>query len=87
MLPMGKFDVSLQRKINERLNITLNGTNLLNTMVFRPKIDIPELSLYQSGYFNFQKPQVKVTAAYNFGNQKVKGKQAKQSDESSRVNM
>ena len=49
MLPMGKFDVSLQRKINERLNITLNGTNLLNTMVFRPKIDIPELSLYQSG--------------------------------------
>ena len=56
-------------------------------MVFRPKIDIPELSLYQSGYFNFQKPQVKVTAAYNFGNQKVKGKQAKQSDESSRVNM
>lgn len=85
MRPMGKLDISLQQKINENIILTLNGTNLLNTMKFRPMIDTPELNLLQMANFNFLKPQAKLTFTYNFGNRNVKAKTIKASDESSRI--
>ena len=85
MRPMGKLDISLQQKINENITLTLNGTNLLNTMKFRPMIDTPELNLLQMANFNFLKPQAKLTFTYNFGNRNVKAKTIKVSDESSRI--
>ena len=64
----------------------LNGTNLLNTMIFRPMIDTPELNLLQMAEFNFLKPQAKITLTYNFGNKNVKSKKIKSSEESRRIN-
>ena len=50
---MGKLDLSIQKKIDENFILTLNGTNLLNTMRFRPLIDIPDLNIIQSAEFCF----------------------------------
>ena len=86
MRPMGKLDISVQQKVNENIILTLNGTNLLNTMKFRPMIDTPELNLLQMAEFNFLKPQAKITLTYNFGNKNVKSKTIKSSEESKRVN-
>ncbi len=85
MRPMGKLDISLQKKINENIILTLNGTNLLNSMNFRPLIDTPELNLIQMANFNFLKPQAKLTFTYNFGNRNVKVKTIEASDESNRI--
>ena len=68
MRPMGKLDISAQKKLDENIILTINGTNLLNTMKFRPMIDTPELNLLQMAEFNFLKPQAKITLTYNFGN-------------------
>lgn len=86
MRPMGKLDISAQKKIDENIILTINGTNLLNTMKFRPMIDTPELNLLQQAEFNFLKPQAKITLTYNFGNSNVKAKKIKSSEESKRVN-
>ena len=85
MRPMGKLDISAQKKIDENIILTLNGTNLLNTMKFRPMIDTPELNLLQQAEFNFLKPQAKITLTYNFGNSNVKTKKIKSSEESKRI--
>ncbi len=86
MRPMGKLDISIQKKVDENIILTLNGTNLLNTMIFRPMIDTPELNLLQMAEFNFLKPQAKITLTYNFGNKNVKSKKIKSSEESRRIN-
>lgn len=86
MRPMGKLDISVQKKIDENIIITLNGTNLLNSMKFRPMIDTPELNLLQMAEFNFLKPQAKITLTYNFGNTNVKTKKIKSLEESKRIN-
>ena len=85
MRPMGKLDLSLQKKINDNIILTLNGTNILNTMKFRPLFETPELNLIQMANFNFLKPQAKLTFTYNFGNRNVKTKTIKTSDESNRI--
>ena len=86
MRPMGKLDISAQKKIDENIIVTLNGTNLLNSMKFRPMIDIPELNLLQMAEFNFLKPQAKITITYNFGNKNIKTKKIKSTEESKRIN-
>ena len=86
MRPMGKLDISAQKKIDENIILTLNGTNLLNTMKFRPMIDTPELNLLQMAEFNFLKPQAKITLTYNFGNSNLKTKKIKSVEESKRIN-
>tara|TARA_A100001011_G_scaffold164604_1_gene173224 strand:+ start:211 stop:2604 length:2394 start_codon:yes stop_codon:yes gene_type:complete len=85
MRPMGKLDLSFQKKINDNIILTLNGTNVLNTMKFRPLFETPELNLIQMANFNFLKPQAKLTFTYNFGNRNVKTKTIKTSDESNRI--
>ncbi len=85
LLPLGKLDISLQKKINENLNITLNGTNIFNTMGFRPVIDTPELNMMQRGFLNLSKPQAKMTITYNFGNNNIKTKTIRESEEAKRV--
>ena len=87
MLPMGKLDLSLQKKVNDNLSFTLNGFNMLNTLQFRPIIENTELNLTQTAQLIFVKPQVKLTVNYTFGNQRVKAKKAKVSDEASRINV
>ena len=86
MRPMGKLDISAQKKLDENIILTINGTNLLNTMKFRPMIDTPELNLLQMAEFNFLKPQAKITLTYNFGNSNVKTKKIKSAEESKRIN-
>ena len=83
--PMGKLDLSIQKKIDENFILTLNGTNLLNTMRFRPLIDIPDLNIIQSADILFLKPQAKITLAYSFGNKNVKSKKIESSEESLRI--
>ena len=87
MLPMGKLDLSLQKKVNDNLSFTLNGFNMLNTLQFRPIIENTELNLTQTAQLIFTKPQVKLTVNYTFGNQRVKAKKVKVSDEASRINV
>ena len=85
MEPMGKLDLSIQKKIDENFILTLNGTNLLNTMRFRPFFDIPDLNIIQSADILFLKPQAKITITYNFGNRNVKSKKIESTEESQRI--
>ncbi len=85
LLPLGKLDISFQKKISDNLNITLNGTNIFNTMGFRPVIDTPELNMMQRGFLNLSKPQAKMTITYNFGNNNIKTKKIRESEEAKRV--
>ena len=70
---------------DENFILTLNGTNLLNTMRFRPFFDIPDLNIIQSADILFLKPQAKITITYNFGNRNVKSKKIESTEESQRI--
>lgn len=83
--PMGKLDVSLQKNINDNISITVNGSNILNTMVFRPYWDTPEVGINSEAIANFVKPQAKLTLVYNFGNRNIKAKEIEATEESSRI--
>ena len=83
--PMGKLDVSLQKNINDNISITVNGSNILNTMAFRPYWDTPEVGINSEAIANFVKPQAKLTLVYNFGNRNIKAKEIEATEESSRI--
>ena len=57
---MGKLDLSIQKKIDENFILTLNGTNLLNTMRFEAIDYIPDLNIIQSADILFLNPKLKL---------------------------
>ena len=47
--------------------------------------DIPGIKLQSFGFVDFAPPQIKFNIAYNFGNQNLKSKKVKASDQTKRI--
>ena len=84
LLPAGMLNLTLQKK-TDNFVYTLNATNILDTNLFRWDSDIPGIKLESFGYIDFAPPQIKFNVAYNFGNQNLKSKKVKSSDQANRI--
>ena len=84
LLPAGMLNLTLQKKTDNFI-YTLNAVNILDTNFFRWDTDIPGIKLESFGYIDFTPPQVKLNIAYNFGNQNLKSKKVKASDQAKRI--
>jgi len=83
-LPNGSLNLGIQKKVNN-LTFTLNATNILDTQQWRFESINEEIQYYQNFNIDFVPPQVKFSVAVNFGNQNVKIKKIRESQESNRV--
>lgn len=85
----GALNIGVQKKLkNEKSNFRFNANNVLNSLVFKPTIDLPDQNLVVKGVLHFQYPSFSVTFTHNFGNQKLKGTRQRSSsaeDEKARV--
>ena len=71
--PFGELNVGLQKKLpKQRSVIRLNAFNILNSMVFKPAVDLPKQNLVASGRLIFSYPSFRLTFTHNFGSDKVK---------------
>ena len=67
--------MGIQKKLlKQRSTIRFNAFNILNTMVFKPAVNLPEQNLVASGRLIFSYPAFRLTFSHNFGSDKVKQK-------------
>ena len=84
LLPAGMLNLTLQKKTDNFI-YTINAVNILDTNLFQWDSDIPGIKLVSTGFFDFSPPQIKFNIAYNFGNQNLKSKKIKASDQAKRI--
>ncbi|MAW50643.1 MAG: hypothetical protein CMC41_05885, partial [Flavobacteriaceae bacterium] len=82
--PNGSLNIAFQKKI-VNLPFSLNGTNILDTARWRFRTNNSPEEFNQSFDLDFNPPQIKLSATYNFGNQSLKTKKIRTSTESNRV--
>ena len=83
-LPNGSLNFGIQKKV-DNIIFTLNATNILDTQQWRFESTNEEIQYFQSFNIDFVPPQVKFSVAMNFGNQNVKVKKIRESQESNRI--
>ena len=83
-LPNGSLNFGIQKKV-DNIIFTLNATNILDTQQWRFESTNEEIQYFQSFNIDFVPPQVKFSVAMNFGNQNVKVKKIRDSQESNRI--
>jgi hypothetical protein len=84
----GTMDFGAQKKFaKNRSSLRLAYDNMLNTLKFKPSVNLPEQNLVVDGYLQFSYPTVRLTYTHNFGNDKLKGsrQRATSSEERERV--
>ena len=69
--PFGSLDLGLQKKW-ARSSFRFNGANILNTLIFKPEINLPDKNLVTTARLQFSYPGFRLTYTHNFGNAKVK---------------
>jgi hypothetical protein len=76
----GALDLGMQKKFPKiRSSLRLAYDNVLNSLQFKPSIDLPEQNLVVSGHLRFSAPTVRLTYTHNFGNDKLKGNRQRNS--------
>ncbi len=76
--PFGSLDLGIKKTLpRNKGSFVLNGNNLLKTLVFRPEANLPEQNLRTQTYLRFFGRTVKLTYTRTFGNDKLKGKRAR----------
>jgi len=84
----GSLDVGVQKKIGKS-SWRLNYSNILNTMIFWPGVDRPDLNLVVRDELRFVFPAVRLTYSRTFGNNKLRSSRQRSTgseDEQGRVN-
>jgi hypothetical protein len=80
--------MGMQKKLKgDKSNFRFNANNVLNSLGFKPSVDLPDKNLVIRGRGIFQYPSFSVTFTHNFGNQKLKGtrQRASAAEEKARV--
>ena len=78
--PYGDLNVGIQKKlVKQRSTLRLNAFNILNTMVFKPAVNLPNQNLVATGRLIFSYPAFRLTFSHNFGGDKVKQKRERSS--------
>jgi hypothetical protein len=73
--PFGSLNAGIQKKFpKHRSSIRFNVSNILNTMAFKPSINLPGDNIISHAQFDFSYPSLKLTFSHNFGSTKVKEK-------------
>jgi hypothetical protein len=76
----GALDLGVQKKFPKiKSNLRLAYDNVLNSLQFKPSINLPEQNLVVSGQLRFSSPTVRLTYTHNFGNDKLKGNRQRDS--------
>jgi outer membrane receptor protein involved in Fe transport len=72
---IGSLDIGMQKKFkDQKSSLRLNAGNILNTLVFKPSVNIPEKNLITNAQLNFIYPEYRLTFTHTFGNDKLTGK-------------
>jgi outer membrane receptor protein involved in Fe transport len=75
---MGSLDLGIQKKLRDKKStLRFNYGNMLNTVVIRPEINLPEKNLVSRARLIFTPPNFRLTFSHNFGNDKVKEKRSR----------
>jgi len=78
MKGFSSLDFGIKKNLGTKKGVlVLNGSNILNTLVFRPYADLPAQNLHSVGYLRFFSSSYKLTYSRNFGNEKLKGKRTR----------
>ena len=63
----------------------MNATNLFDSQLWRFEYNDVEINYFQRLQADFQPPQVKFAISMNFGDQSIKTKKVKESEEAKRI--
>jgi hypothetical protein len=81
----GVLDLGVQKKFGKmRSSLRLAYDNVLNSLKFKPSIDLPDQNLVVRARLQFSYPTIRLTWSQNFGNDKLKGKRNHSSGDDAR---
>lgn len=81
----GSMDLGAQKKFaKNRSTLRLAYDNMLNTLKFKPSVNLPEQNLVVTGRLQFSYPTVRLTYTQSFGNDKLKGSRQRNSSSEER---
>jgi hypothetical protein len=79
------LDLGVQKKFGKmRSSLRLAYDNVLNSLKFKPSIDLPDQNLVVRARLQFSYPTIRLTWSQNFGNDKLKGKRNHSSGDDAR---
>lgn len=84
--PNGSLNLGIQKKFNA-FSIALNADNILDTQKWRFITENPDANYEQRMTWDFRPPQLKLSLTYNFGNDQLKVKKIRESEESKRMSL